>query len=343
MSLSNVSNGNRLRWDGKKSPFYEVYYLKITDAEKGWSFWARYTLLSPKKEMGKADAAIWGIFSRLSGQARLGNPATVALKQIHPLFRIDPFHSERFIQIQENFLSLDAAVGELADSDHEIRWDLRFEDPTLSTALYPYPFLYRFPFPKTKFLEPRLSTHVSGRLTVDRETISLNHHRAHQAHLWGSAYARRWVWGNCNQFSEDPSAVFEGVVAQIKLGPIPSPPLALFYFIVEGREYRANSIVQWIKNDSTHDLLTWQFSAECGEVKFAGTVSRDIAAIAGVEYQGPNGERRYCHSSMFADMRLEMYRRQNKEWILAKHLTARKTAAFETVEPRPDPRVKFVL
>ena len=77
MSLSNVSNGNRPRWDGKKSSFYEVYYLKITDAEKGWSFWARYTLLSPKKEMGKADAAVWGIFSRLSGQARLGNPATV--------------------------------------------------------------------------------------------------------------------------------------------------------------------------------------------------------------------------------------------------------------------------
>ena len=337
MSLNSVSNGNHLFWDGKRSPFYEVYYLKIVDGEKGWSFWARYTLLVPKKEKEKAEASVWGIFSRANA------PGAIALKKTYPLFRIDPFHSERFLQIQENFLSLDSAYGELADSNHEIRWDLRFEDPTLSASLYPYPFLYRLPFPKTKFLEPRLSTHISGRFVIDKETIVLAHHPAHQAHLWGTAYARRWVWGNCNQFSEDPTAVFEGVTAEIKVGPIPTPPLALFYFIVEGREYRANSIFKWMKNKSTHDLKLWQFEAVCGDAKFVGTVTRDIPAIVGVEYRGPNGEKRYCHSSMLADMRLEMYRKEGGQWVLAKNLTARKTTAFETVEPKPDQRVRFVL
>src|SRR3990167_11424075 len=111
MSLNSVSNGNHLFWDGKRSPFYEVYYLKIVDGEKGWSFWARYTLLVPKKEKGKAEASVWGIFSRADA------PGAIALKKTYPLFRIDPFHSERFLQIQENFLSLDSAYGELADSN----------------------------------------------------------------------------------------------------------------------------------------------------------------------------------------------------------------------------------
>ncbi|MBI2338981.1 MAG: hypothetical protein HYU99_01240 [Deltaproteobacteria bacterium] len=342
MSLNTVSNGNRLRWDGKRNPFYEVYYLKIVDPDKGWSFWGRYTLCVPKKEREKATASVWGIFCRPSTSLRAG-PTTVALKQTYPLNRIDPFHSERFLQIQEDFLSLDSAVGRLGDSDHEIAWNLQFEDPTLSAGLYPYGFLYRGSFPKTKFLEPRLSTHVTGTLTIDKEVLRLFHHPAHQAHLWGTAYARRWVWGNCNQFEEDPTAVFEGLVAQIKLGPIPSPPLALFYFIVEGREYRANSIIRWIKNDSCHDLAVWQFEAISGETKFEGVVRRDVGSLTGVEYLGPNGERRFCHNTMMGDMELKISRKENKEWVFKKTLTARKTVAFETVEPKPDPRVKFVL
>lgn len=338
MSLSTVTGGNRIRWDGKKNPFYEIYYLKLVDQNKGWSFWSRYTLLIPKGEREKAQASLWAVFTQLDA-----DPKFIALKKSYPLLHLDPFHSDHFIQLQENFLSIGAAHGGLMDSDHKIEWQLQFEDPTVSACLYPNRFLYNFSLPKTKFLEPRLSTLVSGRIRVDHQYLKVERHPAHQAHIWGTEYAQRWSWGNCNEFKEDASAVFEGLTAEIAVGPLKSPPINLFYFIFEGKEYRANKISQWFSNKSDYDLCEWRFSANCGDTRFKGVIKRDLGRIVGVEYLGPLGERRYCHNTMMADMELKVYKKEKKEWNLYKTLTSQNACAFETVDPKPDARVKFVL
>lgn len=338
MSLNTVIGGNRLRWDGKKNPFYEIYYLKLANGKEGWSFWARYTLLIPKGEREKAQASLWGIFARLTPE-----PSFIGLKTTHLLSHLDPFHSERFIELKDNFLSIDAAQGLLSDSDHQINWQFQFEDPTRSACLYPHRFLYSSPLPKTKFLEPRLSTYVSGSLKVDHQVLRLDKHRAHQAHIWGTEYAKRWAWGNCNEFEEDPTAVFEGLTAQIALGPLTSPPMVLFYFIFEGEEYRGNRFLQWFSNKSEFHLNEWKFTVICRDTKFDGLIKRDVSQIVGVEYQGPRGEKRYCHNTMMADMELKIFKKEKKEWNFYKTLTSRRTCAFETVEPNPDPHVKFVL
>lgn len=338
MTLNTVSGGNKIRWDGKKNPFYEIYYLKLVDPNQGWSFWARYTLLIPKGEREKGQASLWAIFSTLSSEA-----GSIALKKSYPLLSLDPFHSDHFIQLGDNFLSLGSAHGAVVDSDHHIQWDFQFEDPSQSACLYPHQFLYSFPLPKTKFLEPRVSTRISGRLVVDNQLFKLEGHPAHQAHIWGTEYAQRWVWGNCNGFEEDETAIFEGLTAEIAVGPFKSPPMSLFYFFFEGREYRANKMTQWFSNRSDYDLCEWRLMAVCGDMKFDGRVTRDVSQIIGVEYLGPRGERRYCHNTMMGTMELNIYKKEKKRWNLYKTLTAKKSCAFETVESKPDPRVKFVL
>lgn len=331
-----VREGNELRWDGVLKPFYETYYLKFVDPEKQWSFWARYTLLIPSQDTGIPSASVWAVFSPLNG-----NP--VAIKKTVPLSETDIFHRDYFIQIKESYLTLDTAYGILENSDHHIQWQIGFEDPTISANLYPHDFLYSFPLPKTKFSEPRLSTFASGFFQVDRNRFSLNHIPSHQAHIWGTQYARRWVWGHCNTFAEDPTAVFEGLVAQINLGPIPSPSLALFHILWRDKMYRANSVIKWISNRSSYDLGEWRFEVTNKGTKFVGHLNRDPSLITGLEYEGPLKEKRYCHNTMMADMTMEIYQKQGGKWVLKETLTANKSAAFETVEPQPDSRIHFVL
>ncbi len=343
MVLNSVSGGNALRWESQRVPFHEVYYFKTANASEGWSFWARYTLLVPRNAGQEAQAALWGIFFRRTPDhvMRLV-PDCVAIKQTRRLQDLDPLHAERFIDLGSGHLSLDGARGLLEDSDHKLTWDLKFEDPNLSLALYRPSLLYSLPFPKTKFVEPRLSTHVSGTVTVDRTVYKVEHAKAHQAHLWGTEYAQRWAWGNCNDFIEDPTAVFEGLSAQIKLGPLTSPWVTLFYFVIDGQEFCANGISRWFKNKSRHDLLEWEFEVLTSGKKITGSIRRPLPDTVGVEYLGPKGEKRYCHSSMLSSIELTIYRREKKYWMLEKTLTS-PACAFETVEPKQDHRVHFVL
>lgn len=345
LALNSVVGGNLLRWDSRRkplgaSPFYEIYYLKLADPRHRWSFWARYTLLSPKTG-GPGNASLWGIFVRQETPEKV---ECVAIKKTYRLGEVDLVHAERFIDLGGGYLSLDSAKGVLQDSDHRLEWDLRFEDPSTSLCLYPSPLLYKLPFPKTKFLEPRLSTFVSGSIKKDNEEFYLEHHKASQAHVWGTHYALRWAWGNCNDFVEDPTALFEGFTAQVPLvgDKWVSPPLSLFYFVFEGKIYQANGVWKWLKNKSTPSLLEWKFSATCGDTRFDGTLTRELADIVGLEYQGPQGEKRFCHNSMLASLTIQILRSRPKGWVPYKKLTS-KTAAFETLAPEPDPRVRFVL
>lgn len=333
--FNTVSIGNHLQYFNNKAPFYEVYYLKLIEPQALWSLWLRYTLCHPSNKSVPAEASVWGIF-HLQGQKPL------AIKKSYPLKEIDVFHQDSFIHIEDNFLAIEKSVGYLEEKNSSIEWNFEFEDPSHSICLYPYQILYKLPFPKTKFLEPRLKSHATGEFKINHKTYPLNHLPVHQAHIWGKEYADNWTWGNCIHFNEDPTAIFEGLVAQIKLGKKLSPPLALFYFVFDGEVYKANQIHRWTKNKSYSSLLDWNFECLSKNLKFVGHLKRSLDDIAGVEYTGPLGEKRYCHNTMRAQMTLQVFRKNKKSWVPLKKLTS-KQAAFETVNPHPNEKVNFVL
>lgn len=336
MRLKTVTEGNRLRWDGKTRPFHEVYYLKLTDPLGEWAFWSRYTILSPQTSGQAPQACLWAIFTSLSGKK-------IALQKHFSLAELDIFHCDSFIQIGQNHINLAESRGALSSREHLIDWLFEFEDPTHSTHLFPYGFLYSLPIPKTKFVEPRFTTYVTGHLTIDENQYALRRCPAHQAHLWGTAYADRWTWGHCNAFLEDPDAAFEGLVAEIPLGSRKSPPLALFQFRYQGKMYRANSFFKWFTNEHHGDFLEWRFKATCKNLKFEGILRRKPELTVGLNYEGPNGEKRFCHNSTMAEMELNIFEREKGRWAFKKRLTSPTGAAFETVEPSPDSRIDFLL
>jgi len=333
-----VKQDNRLRWETGQKPFYEVYYVKLVSPHEDWSFWCRYTLLSPSNRMQPGYAALWGVFVSRDSE----NSSIIAIRRKFMLSQIDLFHSERFFDLGESYLSLDGACGQLSDSDHKLTWDFKFEDPTASAAMYHHPFLYRWSFPSTKFIEPRASTLAAGYLTVDHHAYKLEGVRAHQAHIWGARYSPSWFWTHCNQFKEDANAHFEGLSAVTKIASWTLPPITLFYFYFEGEWFEANTLKHWFSNKAEGNLLRWSFRAICRGHLFEGEITRSEFDIAGVEYEGPLGEKRYCHNTMLATLKISVSKRQNGQWKLYKELTSN-TAAFETVESMPEAGVNYVL
>ncbi len=335
MFAKTVRDGNKLMGNTAKAPFYEVYYLKFADPEGTWSFWTRYSLMMPRRKNEPATATLWGIFYDSQSQ-------TVALKKSHPLTEIDIVHRDSFIRIEDSFLSIDQCTGYLENKTQKISWQLDFEDPTHSACLYPYDFLYKSGFPKTKFIEPRLSTRVTGHFEINGKTTVVQQTPAHQAHIWGAEYATRWAWGHCNNFQDAPELVFEGLVAQVPLGPFDSPKMALFHFLWDGQYYPATGLIKWMTNKSQYDLLHWYFDVKSRDLRFIGTITRDPSKTVGVEYNGPNGEKRYCHNTNTATMEIQLLRKVSGHWERQRKFLSQ-AASFETVEPTPDTRVNFVL
>ncbi len=325
---------NLTRWDGHRRGFYEVYYLKVNDPRTDTALWARYTLLAPRDRQDPPVAELWAVFFDRADPTR-----NVALKRSYPTARMtigrDPFS----FRVGEAVLRHHRAMGGLAGEGGSIAWDLSWEPARETFYHFPRPALYRLGFPKTKVLAPNLSVRMRGAYTVNGVTYHLENAPGHQAHIWGTGQGLRWTWGNCAAFAEDPTAVFEGLSAQVKVGPLPSPALTIYAFCYQGRWYLFNGLSRWLANQSRSQLGSWDIFAQGRGIRFRGRVMSRIEDLVGVAYTDTDGSSLYCHNTKVGDMVLHIYRQERDSWRLADTLTSRGGAAVEWVTRRPDPRV----
>jgi len=320
-----VKLDNALVWQSGLNPFYEVYYLKLNGPD--WSFWARYTLSTSLPAHPGGAASVWAIFTDANGTKR-------AAKNTFDLSVHDVHHTEHFIQIGPSYLSLAEAIGQVEDAATPFKWDLAFEDPVTSLRLYPNALYYWLPFPRTKFTEPRLSTFVTGTLYVGDKKFSVQRAKCHQAHLWGEAYANDWSWANCIDFPDDESAFFEGLSARVPLGNSLSPPMSLFCVGFDEQIFRATSLCKSLwRNGSKVSGDEWQIRFISGLHRFDVQISRDPKLTAGVRYDGPNGEVRFCHNNGLANIEMIVSKLGLKGWREIAKLQAKQRCAFETVGP----------
>lgn len=336
-SHSLVKLDNTLMWNGKTKPFYEVYYIKWGDAQGKWSLWLRYTLSTSAPNRPDGVASVWAIFVDKEGHK-------TALKNHYDLLSHDIMHADTFIQIDKSYLSIAEAVGEIKTDKKFIQWNIQFEDPILSRRLYPYAWMYRAPFPKTKFVEPRFWGFASGTIIINEKKITVQRQRIHQAHLYGTELSPSWTWAHCIDFQEDSEAYFEGLAASLKIGSRQTRPLHLFLIGFEGKEFAANSFfdVFW-QNRSTLGFESWQVEFKKHGYKFDVTITREPRLISGLRYDGPRGEIRYCYNSMMADIVIQAQRRKNGPWYHYKTLTSQKKCAFETVSEEIHDGVELIL
>lgn len=333
--LSAREKSNITRWNGRQSPFYEVYYLKWSDPAQSVGGWMRYTILSSIKK--PPEAAVWAMFFDAKDPSR-----NAAIKKTFPIKEARIERDFFYVGAGHSAVFDDGCRGDLSDDETQASWELKFTEKGEPLWYFPR-LLYKTAFPKTKFVVPYLSTKLSGEFTWNGRKIVLNDAPAHQGHLWGIEHGESWVWANANTFVEDPSFVFEGLSARIKLGDKPSPPLTLLFFQWEGELYACNSPKQWFTNKSAMDLDRWHFEATAGDLLFVGDYETSPERMVAVRYEDPNGSERFSHHTETANVRVQILRKSKAGWETVKVLTARNSAAFENVRPERDPRVRLLL
>jgi hypothetical protein len=335
--LSLQEKYNLVRWHESQRGFYEVFYLKWSDPSQGIAAWLRYTLLAPRSKNRDPEVSVWATFFDAKDPGK-----NCALKKTYSIREARIEKEIFYLSGGPSAIFDQGARGELTDGNKRFTWELKFQEKSLALRYLPHPF-YSLPFPKTKFLVPRLSTRISGEFVVNDRKFLLNNVPAHQGHLWGKEHATSWLWSNGNTFIEDPNFCLDALSAQVMVGGRLSPPLTLLFFYWEGRLYRFNSPRQWFLNRSRHELDRWHFEAGTSDLRFVGELTTSPEEMVAVRYEDPTGSERFSHHTETADLKIQILKEEKSGWKSIKTLTASKSVAFEAVQPKLDSRVKLLI
>lgn len=337
MTLTAKEQANNIRWDGKRPGWFEVYFLKWNDPKSQTAAWIRYTFTIPSDSEKQPYCELWGVFFDAVQLDR-----KFAIKKRYPFHQLawsqDPFS----LDIGDAFLGMYGANGEIIDQDrgHHLTWDLKFDSQDPPLFHFPYSFLYKHEFPRTKVVAPHVNARFSGKLSVDGKEINLEQAPGQQEHLWGTKHAFRYTWGHCNSFTEDPLAVWEGLDAQIRLGPVTCPRLKLFYLKSQSGEYLFNSPLKLIRNHSSCGLGFWDFMAQDRHVRLVGRLRCSTDRFVGLTYTDPDGEILWCNNSKLASIELQLYGKNGK---CIENLTSNQACAIEHTDRLPHPLVPIEI
>jgi Tocopherol cyclase len=325
MSSKSKQAENRLQWQGIRQGFYEVYYLKWNDPKSETAAWVRYTLTSPIPKLGAPYCELWGIFFDAKDP---GN--NFAVKNRFPISDLS-WHDDPFsVRINDAELSQNAAHATITDKNGRyLTWHLNFDSIGETHRYFPSDRFYKGAFPKSKGLSPHCNGRFTGSLDANGRVIGFTNVPGQQTHIWGTKHALRWAWGHCNAFAEDPDAVWEGLTAQIKLGPVASPKINLFYLRYKGKTYRFNGPSDWLTNKAQWELGKWRFSFRNDEIKVTGEIEAPYESFVAVTYTDPDGEKLWCNNCKVAPIKLQIF---DNRGVPMGELTSKNSCAVEFVD-----------
>ena len=333
MTLSRKEQDNILRWDGKKTGHYEVYYMKWNDFASRMAYWIRYTMTSPAPQVGAPYCELWGTFFDASEPGK-----NFALKNRFPIEKLSWDKDKFGIRIAGAELAMNACHGKIADEakGNSLEWEVSFDSPDKTFYHLTPQRMYKGDFPKTKALAPHHDARFTGKVIANGREIKFSNARGQQTHLWGVKHAHRWAWGHCNTFKEDDEAVWEGLDGQIKLGPIKSSHLKLFYLKYKGKSHYFNVFPKWFTNKSKWELAHWTFDARDKEIRMVGEISARYEDFVAVTYMDPDGDPLWCNNTELADIKISVY---DSAGVKLGDLTSAMGCASEYVDRKTYPEV----
>lgn len=312
---------NSVMWDGEQEGFFEAFYIQCNDPVSGMAWWLRYSVMIPKKGRGLPYAAVLAVQFDPSGA--LG---PIAMKHVYPVNHFH-FEKDRFIlYIEDGFITNSHATGKIRHGDRSLSWDIQWVPSDECFLHYPE-FLYGTSFPTTKVTAPHWATTGSGFIRWNDGEFFLEDALIHVGHLWGTSHAKKWAWAHSHGFTENESAVFEGLWAPI-LGPL---GVSVCAFKIDGVLNRFTSLgwkwplKKFLRNNE------WKFKLNNSKYKIDGLITVDPTHVAGVAYHDPLGSRRFCYNSKIATIRMDVHDKKNNDKLT---LNAPNTAAFEVALPK---------
>lgn len=324
--------GNRMRWTPGKRGHYEGWYVAFNNPEAGRGYWIRYSMVAPSDAELQPVCQSW--FMR-SYQA--GIPRNRAVRQGFPIADLSAADEPFEVRVGENRLHDGGCSGTLGK---DIAWDLSFErllDPIRPTPEWGARMA-------TCYLEPSPLMKVTGTIREGSEETSIDGWLGEQAHVFGVRHSQRWHWAECKHLGA-PGRAFTGFAAWPRLPGPERTVTSLFLDLADGRRLMRNSGLDLLKARTAHTPEGWQFDAEYGRERLAGSIVPHLEDLIGVTYHDPSGQPVYCYHSELADLTLRYYTRSRRggTWELQERIDAPASSAFEYGSVEPLPGVPLLL
>lgn len=317
---------NGARWTaGEPRGHYESWFQRANHPTRPLAFWIRYTLFSPKDRPRDAIGELWAVvFDGEEG-------SIVAVKDEHPIRGCTIAKSELDVRIGEATLDHERLRGAASCSGHRIAWDLSYTSPRPPLLFLDRP-LYGKSLPKAKALVGSPHAAYEGTIEVDGEPWAIDGWVGSQNHNWGEKHTDRYAWAQVAGFDDAPDAFLEVATAQVKLGPVMSPPLTVVVLRLDGEEYAFNTIGKALRAKGAYDFFQWRFETGDEDVQISGTVAAGASDFVGLPYMNPPGGTKTCLNSKIARCSVTL-RRAGRAPLT---LSTRSRAAFEILTDAKD-------
>ncbi len=323
---------NARQWNGDRRGVYEVWYLTWNHAPTGQGFWLRYITEAPLE--GPARAELW--FARF-------DPARPERTfGIHKRFPIDKLAAagEPFsLEIAGARLADDHALGELAGDGHRIAWELRWQRADHALELLPHVMYGGGGRGETTVISPNPRVHVTGKLTIDGETLAFDRAVLGQTHLWGKKHAYSWTWGRCAELAGASDGLLEILGVRLQRRGVTLPPMMLVALDLDGERHRLNQFRHVVGNRGRWEVGKVAFTAWSPTVKIEGELACAPERMVSAPYEDPDGTHVYCANTEIGDAHVTVYRRSGLAWREHRRLEGRGTAHFEVGGRARDPAV----
>jgi hypothetical protein len=285
---------------------YESYFQRANHPTRPLAWWIRYTVFCPRGQPDQAVGELWAIW--FDGE----RDVIAAAKQVVPWSRCSFDGARLGVQIGEATLDDGGLRGAASGGAHALAWDLRYSSPEPPLLLLPAN-LYAGGFPKAKALTGSPNAAFTGTVTVDGEAHAIDGWVGSQCHNWGARHTDRYAWGQVAGFDEAPDAFLECATAQLKLGPLWTPPMTLLVLRVDGEQLALNSLWQAARAEGrvsplSGAALEWRLASRRAGVEVEARFSAPRAAFVGLAYGNPPGGVKTCLNSKLARCELTLRR-----------------------------------
>lgn len=311
-----VKIDNMPAWDGVCAPFFEAYTLTLWDPHQAqWGLWLEHAVCAREHKDGHV-ASLSGVFVSRQGEI-------ISLASDFDLRKHDIVHADKFITLPTAQLTLAEAVGAVQNARQCLRWELCFEDPSLSLRLKQHNPLYQVFFPDTKWLSPRVLGFATGAVYADGFKKEVFRARIHQGHSYGRRLPHSSVWALCNHFQEDAAAFFE----------MHSHGRFVNFGICFDDMIFVSSLSDTVFfNQLKMQNGQWHFSFKKSPFKFTGTITPDAKLTAQLSPCSPTAKARQVSVCPLATIAITIHKREKNGWELYKTLTSQRCSVkTETV------------
>ncbi|MCB1320722.1 MAG: hypothetical protein KDK34_10740, partial [Leptospiraceae bacterium] len=327
MRARNVQSGNgsdlanRVQFSPEHATgHYESVFLRANDPLMRRALWVRHTIFNPAPGSAISKAGSTGTLAELWAIYFDADNGHIAVKNEFPfsttLFARDEFHIRIPVRaVAQAEIKPGLARGSATTGSNQLNWDLKFSAHgdgarELSRPLYLLPEnLYAGSFPAAKSLVSQPLTSFSGTLRVNGRRISVRDWHGSINHNWGRRHTDRYAWGQVAGFDGAPETFLELATAQIKLGPLWTPPITILVLRrPDGNDIRLNGIARGLlaggKFSYRQDPFTWEFRSANRDVSVRGRIRAPRSDFVCLRYFNPPGGGKFCLNSKLAECEL---------------------------------------